>query len=365
MLGNRKYILFFLITASLILYPLICLAEGEGRIIIKPLLSTSWEMHSNFYKAENNEKEVYAYVLQPGVDLGYQTAKSSVFLHYTLNSYWYDDRDQLLPGETAASEENYVGHTAVLKAESRPFDRLGLKLEDYFTKTRDPGQSDRFSDSIDRQEYWINRLTPSVLYAFGDKFTASLGYRNTITKYDQNLKEGSTENRGIFDLIYNFTPKRSLDLNYQYWQRGYDETTSTYTANQAMLIYRHQFNLLTLEAGAGYQSRDFDAPALSDISTLCYLVGIRWQNPPAPEAEPKTSFMASVDQNFSDSGIGDSYFKATRFTIGAGHIFLEKIPVGINGSYQRSDYETTTGLTPEGTTDLRKDNTLLISALKK
>ena len=87
MLGNRKYILFFLITASLILYPLICLAEGEGRIIIKPLLSTSWEMHSNFYKAETNEKEVYAYVLQPGVDLGYQTAKSSVFLHYTLNSY--------------------------------------------------------------------------------------------------------------------------------------------------------------------------------------------------------------------------------------------------------------------------------------
>ena len=67
--------------------------------------------------------------------------------------------------------------------------------------------------------------------------------------------------------------------------------------------------------------------------------------------------MASVDQNFSDSGIGDSYFKATRFTIGAGHIFLEKIPVGIGASYQRSDYETFTGLTPEGTTDLRKDNT--------
>jgi hypothetical protein len=71
--------------------------------------------------------------------------------------------------------------------------------------------------------------------------------------------------------------------------------------------------------------------------------------------------MFSIDQGFNDSGSGDSYYKATRVTLAAGHIFFEKIVTGIKGYYQRSDYERWTGLTPEGTTELRDDNTYNIS----
>lgn len=359
MIFNGRYIYLLAIIPLILTFSGECLAAAK--ITIKPKILASWQVDKNFYRAEDIDREVYTYLVQPGIEFGVETAKSQLLLDYTLNSYTYDDQDTVPPGEQPADEEDYVGHTGILKARYRAFDRLLLGLDDSYYKTRDPAQSDRFSDAIDREKYFINRLTPMIFYEFGPKFTAGLRYRNTETDYSLDTREDSTEHRGMFDLIYNFTRTASLDLEYQRWERDYDLTTSDYTSDQYKLIFRKQFKYFSFQAGGGYQDRGFDDPALKDIDIFTYRIALMGQNPPAPEPKPRSHITFAAEQNFNVSGAGDTYFKAHRFSLNAGHVFLEKILADIKGYYQISDYETTTGLTPAGNTELREDKTYNIS----
>ena len=335
---KRRHIYLLAIIPIALSFPVEGLAAGK--ITIKPKVSASWQLDSNFYKAETIERDVYTYLVQPGIELGYETPKSQVLLDYTLNSYYYDDKDTVPPGQGPADKDDYAGHTGILRARARPFDRLALGLDNSYYKTRDPGQSDRFSNAIDRDKYFINRLTPLLFYEFGPKFSAGLRYRNTETDYDIGTREDSTENRGMFDLVYNLTRLTSLDLEYQHWKRDYDLTTSDYTSDQIKLIFRKQFKYFSFEVGGGSHNRDFDDPTLEDVDMFTYSIALMGQNPPAPEPKPRSHITFAAEQNFNVSGTGDSYFKAHRFSLDAGHLFEEKILVGIEGYYQISDYET-------------------------
>ena len=339
---------------------------AKGKITIKPTFHTSWQVESNYFKAETDERRVYTYLLQPGIDLGYKTAKSKLSLHYTLNAYYYNDREDIVPpGQRSADDDDYVGHTAVLQARHRATKRLLIGLDNSYHKTRDPAESDNFSNSIDMRKYYVNRLTPLIFYDFGPKFTLGLRYRHTVLDYLEETGddyEDSTENRGIFNFIYHFTRTTSFDLEYQHWQKDYDMATSDYTSDQIDLIFIKDFKYVSLEAGGGYHERDFDNPALGDIDIWNYIVTIMAEKEGDSEDSPPKSYIRlSAERNFNDQGVGDEYYAATTFTLDAGHIFMEKIKVDINGYYQICDYERTYGLTPEGTTELRNDDIYHIS----
>lgn len=333
---------------------------SAGKFRIKPKLTLGWQMDDNYYKAQTNEREVYAYLLQPGVELGYETPKSLILLNYTLNAYWYDDRDALRPGELPVDRNDYVGHTGILEARTRPTDRLTLGLSDFYDKTRDPSSSDVFSNATDRDKYYINRVTPLIEYGFGPKFTAGLKYRYTELNYYPVNREDSTEERPIFDLIYNFNRTTALDLEYQHWTRDYDKNTSDYTSDQVKMILRKQYKYFALEAGAGYQEREFDDPTLQDLDAFTYRVGLVGQNPPVTEGPPRSRLALGAEQNINNAGSGDSYYIATRYILDAGYTYMQKVPLGIRISYQEFDYERTYGLTPAGVLALWDEDLLTI-----
>jgi len=337
MMLQRKDLFTLAIILLILSFPLEGLAAPK--FTIKPKVSASWRVDSNFYKAEAAEREVYSYLLQPGIDLGIETPKSQLSLDYTINNYSYEDQDTVPPGQEAADKEDYLGHMAAFMARYRASDRLLLGLDNSYYKTRDPAHADILSAPVARDEYSINRLTPMGFYEF-DPFSLGLRYRNTQTDYDIATREASTENRGMVDLIYNFTKLTSLDLEYQHWTTDYDLATSDYTSDQIKLIFKRQFNYFSFEAGGGRQERSFDVEALEDMDVLTYRIAIIGQNPPAPE-RPRSHITFAAEQNFNEAGAGDTYFAATRFSLDAGHIFQEKILAGIGGYYQISDYETT------------------------
>ncbi|MFC1867602.1 outer membrane beta-barrel protein [Thermodesulfobacteriota bacterium] len=355
---QKGFLLLLSITFLVLSFPKAGLSQGKA--IVKPSVSTSWRTDDNFYKAENNERDIYTYLVQPGIELGYETAKSLLSLKYTLNAFYHDDQDPLRPGELPADIEDYKGHTGTLNLQTSPTDRLTLGLEDSYTLTRDPGSSDVFSNSIDRDKYYINTLTPSISYGFGPKFTAGLKYRHTETDYDVAAREDSTEERPIFDLIYNLDKTTSLDLEYQHWTRDYDLVTSDYTSEQVKLVFRKQYKYFALEGGGGYHERQFDDPTLRDIDVFTYRFGLVGQNPPAPEAKPRSRIAIGAESNLNNSGSGDSYFTADRYILDAGYVYKEKVPLNVRVSYQVSDYERTLGLTRSGTTELRDENTLTL-----
>ena len=118
------------VSAILSVAPLPLSVAAETDFDIVPKLLASWQYDSNYFLANTNERPVFTYLLQPGIDLGIQTAKSSVQLDYTLNAYWYDDRDTVPPGERAASDDDYVGHTFDLQMRYQAFTRLQFGLDE-------------------------------------------------------------------------------------------------------------------------------------------------------------------------------------------------------------------------------------------
>lgn len=323
---------------------LICYLPTVGQAVdkftLKPKISASWEVESNFYRADAIEREVYTYLVQPGFEFGYQTAKSRIFIDYTLDAYSYDDRDPVPAGQTVTEELDFTGHTGLLFARTQPSDRITLGLDDRFTKTRDPASSDQFSNDNAPDKFWINQFTPLIIYKLGPIFSTELRYRNTELDYELTTREDSTEHRGILDLVYNFTRLTSLDLQYQIWERDYSGTTSTFTSNQVKLILSKQFKFFTFEAGGGYHNRAFDNPGLNDIDTFAWHFEIKGQNPPAPES-PKSYVSLIAASNLNDAGENETYYEATQFTLRAGHVFLEKLPLDFRAMYQNSDYENT------------------------
>jgi polysaccharide biosynthesis protein VpsM len=354
--SNRIIIILFCTIMAATVFPVRVHAGSKFNVI--PKISAGWEIDSNFYRAEEREREVYTYTIQPGLKVDFKSPKTSLMLDYTLKPYHYDDRDPVLSGEKPSDDDDYTGHTFIGEARYQAFDRLLLGLNESYNKTRDPAQSDAFSNSVDRSLYQINMLTPFVAYEFGRKFSARLRYRRTNIDYAPEEREDSKENRGIFDLIYNLTPKNSLDLEYQYWQKDYDWISPDYSSNQAMLIFRKELRIFRIEAGVGYQNRNFDDPGLDDLDAFIYKFNIGGKGTIAN----RRSYIAfNIDQNLNDQTFDTNYFLATRFTLSGGHEFSRKLLGEVSAYYQISDYERTYGLTPGGTVDQRKDDTTELS----
>ena len=60
---------------------------GAGSFIVTPKIAVGWQVDSNYWKSEDNEQEVFTYLIQPGIELGYETAKSLISLNYTANQF--------------------------------------------------------------------------------------------------------------------------------------------------------------------------------------------------------------------------------------------------------------------------------------
>ena len=346
MTSGKSVFLAVLLFLSVALLPLSVAAETDFDIV--PKLLASWQYDSNYFLAETNERPVFTYLLQPGIDLGIQTAKSSVKLDYTLNAYWYDDRDTVPPLERAASDDDYVGHNLDLQMRYQAFTRLQFGLDDLYLLTRDPAQSDAFSNSILRLKYHLNALTPFLVYEFGPKFSVAARYRNTKINYVDTDIGDSDENRGIFDFIYNLNSRNSIDLQYQYWQKNYDvPSDSDYTSNQIQLLFRRQMRAFDIIIGGGYQNRKFDDSALGDIGKPVFKLIIDGEI-----IEKRRAYATfSAEQNLNDQSFSDDYFLATRFGLNGGYEFTSKLSAGALASYQLSDYQLTS----------RKDKTFTVS----
>ena len=317
---------------------------AQGRMLIKPYLNAGWEYDDNYHRSDTNEKEVHTYFIQPGLEFGYTTDKTLVSLDYYADVQRYDDQDDYLPGESTAEDHDYVGHSFDFTAQAQITRRLLIGVDDLFLKTRDPANADRNSNAVDRFKYYLNSFSPRMVYNFGDKLGVSLKYTNLLTDYindDVNEGEDSLENRGTLKFFYYFTPKTSLDLDYQYWTRDYDKTTSDYDSQQLMVNFNKQFNVFTFSAGAGYHQRDFDkAVPNGDIDRFVWQLAVLGENPPKGEGPVRTSMYLAVGSNLNDSGSGETYYESTRLDFSLSHLFMRKINCTLAGWFQNSDYET-------------------------
>jgi hypothetical protein len=92
---------------------------------------------------------------------------------------------------------------------------------------------------------------------------------------------------------------------------------------------------VNLEAGVGYQKREFDEPALEDIEVVPYRFSLHGRS-----TSGKSRFTLSAAQNFNFLDESDEgYYEANRYSLGLEYDLTGKITVGARGYYQNSDYE--------------------------
>jgi hypothetical protein len=322
-----KHCNLLLIFFSFVLFSIIHIDPCAAQSTVKTdlLLDASIIYDSNFYFDADDEEGVTTYLLQPGVEVWLERPKSEIALHYNLNANYYDE----------SGEDDFYGHTAFLLAAIEMTDRLSLELSNNFKYTRDSAQLDSLGNSADREKYYQNRLKPILSYHFEPKVTVNAGYQNWITDYRDNDEEDSTGHQGIFDLIYHLNRSASVGLEYHYWDMDYDGDTSDYTSNQLSFVARKEWMHTALEAGAGYQDREFDDSEIDDIDTVAYRFRLEGNS-----TSGKTRFSLTADQNFNNlNQSGEGYYKANRFSATTHYDLTERITAGVSGFYQNSDYK--------------------------
>ena len=329
---NSKIVITFMLAFCILMTGGMFQKVHAERVTMVPRMELDYQQDSNFFKTEKDEKSVDAFIVSPGFNLGFVTGKSAVSLDYSLEVYRYS-------GESDIDDYDYTGHLLNFHAKTQPTSRLFMGIDNYYTKTRDQASSDEYANSVSRAKYSLNRFSPNVLYKFGEKFEVGAKYTNLITDYSEGNSEDSDENRGTFDLNYNFNRSTQLQLDYQVWTRDYDDLTSDYTSNQMMLNLKKSYKNFAITAGAGYHDRDFDRASLDDFGSTTWKLLVEGKTGSSDESSPKSWFNAALSQNYNDAGSGQQYYKATKLELNAGHIFMKSIGLTLKAAFQNSDYE--------------------------
>lgn len=377
-----SHILFIVIVSLTLLFPR-QEAQADAKHSFIPRFSTYARYDTNFYLTDETfgkEREVYTYVLEPGIGYELETPKSKLQLNYSLPIYFYDDKSDVPAGERSADDDNYVGQIFNFDGTYNLFDRLLLMLNDEFELTRRPVESDRSGRAIARDKYWVNMLIPGIFYTFNERVQLGLRYRRLDLEYldDESVQSEFHENRFLLNLLYNPNRKLTFDLDYQLWENTEDPVDLddvSYTSNQIQLLAEKRFNQIALLGGIGYHNRSFDDSLLNqnldDDDTLTYTAAITWQNPPPEDItryrgrgflKAKTHAYIAYDRNFSNLGYFFDTYVLDRGTISLSHVFLDTIRATVRGVYEVADYKNFIGTTPEGSRELRKDNYTDIAA---
>lgn len=334
-------------------------AQAAAKLKIKPMITATARYDSNFLYTKDNARDVYSYIAQPGVQVGVETPKSKVDLSYTLEAYKYEDVGDTPTGSESASELDYIGHLAVFEAETRPTPRIALRLRDTFYRTRianiyDELTNDVVSATLVRRKYDVNRFNPTIFYEWERRFQAGLRYFRTDRWYSESGVSDFSEDRWIANLLYNPTPRATIDIEYQRWYLNYDEPSlggSNYTSDQLTLTYQQRYKYWAFEGGIGYHNREFDEEAEQEQDdNFNFKLAITGQNPPPAEQtrylgdmylRSRSHIHFGYEHGFNNLGYFFDYYESDRFTLSAGHIFFERIATRLKGYYQIADYRNT------------------------
>ena len=350
------------------------LAVAGPSFTVEPSLTVGGRWESNFYQTEENEQEAYTYLVSPGISAELQGARSSVLLNYMLEAHFYDEVED--EEGRSLSDLDYTGHQASLAGAYDLTNRLTFGLDGSYYHTRYPTYYDRLSTQIWHQEYDVYRVAPKLFFDITQRLTAGLTYQHSeidLGSEDEidplELDTDNTE-EDLWEMTVSYTPQRSVtvDLDLQLADLDYVDRADDYEAQRIRLKVQKRLRRVALDAGVGYEERDYDAAGIEDEELFTWRLGLTAQVPALTgrpsylgkiNIRPVDHVYFGVERQFNN--IGD-LFTATRFTGSVGSMWGGKLESRIKGWYQISDYENQTGLTPEGDRTVRDIETWDISA---
>ncbi len=341
-------------------------AAARPSIRVEPSLTVGGRWESNFYRTESDEQAVYTYLVSPGISAELRGARLNVTVSYNMEAHYYDEAEDAptVPGggQRSLNQLDYTGHQVALASSYNLTSRLTLGLNGGYYETRYPTYYDRLSTQIWHRKYDIYRVMPLIYYDITRRLTAGLRYQHTEIDLgsqdtlDPVELDADNTTSDIWMLNVSWTPRRSVtvDLDLAQTALDYDDRIDDYDAQQIGLKIQKRFRQIALDAGVGFESRDYQAAGIEDQDLFTWRLAFTAQAP-QPTARPHSLgnvYMRPVDHVYfalerQFNTMGD-LFTATRFTGSIGSMWGQKLESRLKGWYQISDYENSVGYTPEG-----------------
>jgi len=349
------------------------LAVAAPSITFEPLLTVGGRWDSNFYQTEEDESEAYTYLVSPGLSVDLQGARSNVILNYMMEAHFYDGADGDPTVDSGASlplnDLDYTGHQLSLDSNFDLTSRLILGLDGAYFHSRYPTQYDRLSTQILHHEYDLYHVSPMLFFDITQRLTAGLRYRHSEIDLegDDDLDpvalDTDNTDEDLWEMTISYTPWRDLTMGLDLEQAevDYSDRIDDYEAQRIRLRVQKRYPQIALDAGVGFENRDFMAAKIKDEDLFTWRLGLTAQAPD-PMARPRSlgevyirpvdHVHFAVERQFNNIG---SLYTATRFVGSVGSMWGEKIESRVKGWYQESDYEYLTGSTPEGGQQATRD----------
>jgi hypothetical protein len=326
-----------------------------GDILSKfsPSISVQEEYNDNLDLAPKNKKNDFITTVYPGIKFSANETKYGMDLDYRLGLVFY----------AKETDRNYIGHAGTLNAWYTLGRRLTFRARDYLIRSEESREQEYTPGALPDQYllgtqraraiYLRNVFEPSIDYQFGKENRFSLNYRSNIYKNQDPLYQDSREDFVNPRFTYWFNVRNGVSLEYGL-TLGQFERSSDLTGHMATGRYTYRFNPRTSIFGDVDRpslgiSHEF-SPTLSGRAQLGYF----WQIPSKASTTGGIYYDASLSQRIKrttytvlfQGGYNEDYFTAENLgfskyhrVIGTiSHQLIERMTVGLSGSFERAKY---------------------------
>ncbi|MBM4279004.1 MAG: hypothetical protein FJ130_14180 [Deltaproteobacteria bacterium] len=281
-------------------------------------------------------------------------------------------------------DNNYISLNGTLNAWYAFSRNLTFHVRDYLIRSDEIRESDFsvtapegqtfFARTRVREPYYRNVFEPSLEYRFGRENVLALNYRNTLYEINSRTAENSVENSINPRLTYWLNVRHGMFLEYNL-TFGNLQRSPDWVGNMILGRYIYRFNPRTSVFGEYTQSwRNFDSPsvdyviyrpslgvehAFSPTLSSSARIGYFWQNPKRGSTISGFSYDASLSKREAKTtytlsfqgGYTEEFFTAenlgfvkTHRVIGrVSHQLMQRMSIGLYGSYERAKYPTPIG----------------------
>lgn len=358
--------------------------EGDLFTYLQPYLTLEGEYNDNIDLTARHRKEDFITTLSPGIRFS-TLPRSPVTGEFrrapTPEEKFGLELDARAGFVFYAKEEdnNFIGLKGTLNAWYSPIRNLTFQVRDYLIRSDEIRERDYALTAVEgqqflsrtrrRETYYRNVFEPSMDYRFGRENLFSIRFRNNIYEIQSRTAEDSVENTISPKLSYWFNIRNGVSLEYGL-TFGRFQRSPDWVGHFGSGRFIHRFNPRTsLFGDYTYLSRNFDSPSM-DYSVHRPSLGVEhafgptlsgrgqvgyfWQNPNRgsktgglfydlllTQREERTTYTLAfqggyVEEYFTAENLG--FTKSHRLIGTMSHRLLERMTVGMGGSYERARY---------------------------
>jgi hypothetical protein len=350
---------------------------------LQPYISAQEEYNSNIDLTPTNRREDYITTVSPG--LRFSTLPKSEVTRAqqapSAEQKFGIDLDVNAGFVFYGNEEdnNYTSLNGLLNAWYLFSPKLSFRVRDYLIRSDEIREADFSATAIEGQSlisrttrrvpYYRNVFEPSVEYRFGRDNSFGINYRNNTYRIKSRLFEDSMENYINPRVTYWFNIRNGITLDYGF-TLGDFERSPDFLGHAVTGRYTYRFNPRTSVFGEHtYLMRDFDSPSndydvhrpslgishsFSPTLSGSAQAGYYWQNPERGDTTDgffanvglsqrteRTTYTLSLQGGYTEDFFSAENLGFTKYyrAIGrVGHQLLEKMSVGLFGSYEWIKY---------------------------